>query len=222
MSIHSWTLETFDPTLIPKEVEELYQHVLPYITNFLTSPHPYRHGKVCPFVPKAIKQDKIYFTYYQGSTTVAPDQLIQYCVDKLTDEQTDNTIFPQAAIILFPQNFNIRTLLKIHIDNKLNCVKKYIMLGALYRESMAPSLHSEVFFPLRTPTPTLVLRPMVPMDLLFLDPKHYSIEERLSFLKSFVTRFSENIAPKVIEQVNAANTMIEKYEREINSDASLQ
>ncbi len=66
------------------------------------------------------------------------------------------------------------------------------MLGALYKESQAPSLHSDKYFPLRTPTPIFVMRDLTIHDLQFMHPNHYSTFSKIKFLNSFIRKFSKS------------------------------
>ncbi|WP_435653182.1 DUF6875 domain-containing protein [Pseudomonas putida] len=68
-------------------------------------------------------------------------------------------------------------------------MKSELMIGALCKDSPAPSLHSNSYFPLRTTTPTLMLSDLTPQDLLFLNPDHYNIKQ-IGFWDSFINKFS--------------------------------
>lgn len=194
MSLSSvWTIDTYAAESVPNFAVELYEGVLPYIVDFLCSRHPYRKGKVCPFVPMALKQERIFFTAFEkghSSKNFKSDakSFLISCCDYYLETKTNHQSFG-ALIILFPKNYPIAKLLEIHLDAKEFCVKKSLMLGALWRDNQAKSLHCDDFFPLRTPTPTLVLRDLTLPDLLFLSPRHYGIRKRILFLTSFIDRF---------------------------------
>lgn len=183
-----WTIGDSAPADAPLFVESCYKSVTPYLEKFLTASHPYRNGVMCPFMPKALADKNIYFAYFDASNTDKNLQaLIEYCVDFY--KSSPKASFG-AVIILFEHEFDILRLLRAHIAAKTYCIRNELMIGALYEDSQASSLHSEEYFPLRTPTPVLVLRDLTAQDLQFLDPGHYGIISKLKFLNSFITKFS--------------------------------
>ncbi|MCY1548476.1 hypothetical protein D9M68_845910 [compost metagenome] len=80
---------------------------------------------------------------------------------------------------------------------------------------MAPSLHSEKYFPLRTPSPILVLRDLTPSDLVFLEPGHYSSWAKYGFLRSFIKEFSSSNSGYAKRQVDLARQLMNKYKKGI-------
>ncbi|WP_332261738.1 DUF6875 domain-containing protein [Pseudomonas putida] len=181
-----WSLETYDPNTMPGWVKSHYEGIRPYITEFLTSKHPHRNGIMCPFVPKAISEGTIYFTFPPSTEYKAINILVGECISFFNKKiGTGNG----AIIIIFPENFSIPELLSIHIQNKVKCIKSFIMLGILYENNSAPSLHSDDYYPLRTPTPTLVLRNITSSDLIFLEPDHYSPITKTIFLTAYIRKF---------------------------------
>jgi nitrite reductase/ring-hydroxylating ferredoxin subunit len=183
-----WTQETWDPDDAPDWVRESYQQVLPYVTAFLPGSHPYRPGPVCPFVPGALRRDRISFAegIADGDAKQQAERLRE-CVDAFLSRKQGFS----ALLVLLPEDYDIAALSETHRLMKEYCVRRQLMLGALWPTNQAPSLHSEDYFPLRTPVPTLVVRDMVVGDLRFLDPDHYSIFRRLVFLRVFMRKFRE-------------------------------
>lgn len=208
--IDIWTARSFDPELVPEWVHLSYKKLTPYICEFLPSKHPYRNGVVCPFVPKAIKEDELYFTYYGETDIDGADKLITDCIRHYKMRETKT---PGSVVIIFRDRFDISSLLKIHIKNKEKCVENFLMLGVLYSQNSAPSLHADDYYPLRTPIPTLVLRDLTASDLIFLDPDHYSIPARCKFLAAFIKRFSANESATGFAalQVESAKKMHSEY-----------
>lgn len=196
----------------PAHIAEIFDGILPYIKEFLCSPHPYRKGPVCPFVPSALKKDQIFFTYMEtkdpnNHSVDRSKKLIQECIDFYRTKK--NRI--AALIILFPRDFEISSLLHIHLQNKIQCVTNSLMLGALWERNQAMSLHCKEFFPLRTPTPVLVIRVLTVHDLIFLDPEHYNIRSRISFLNAYIKKFSENSR----DEIDQAIKLKDLYQRKI-------
>lgn len=186
--IQIWPIGDSAPVDSPQFVQSCYEGVTPYIEDFLTALHPYRNGVMCPFMPKALAEKNIYFTYFDGKES---DQYLQNLIYKCINFYKSRASKSFGAIIiLFERDFDILRLLRVHIDAKTNCIKNELMIGALYKDSQAPSLHSANYFPLRTPTPTLVIRDLTAQDLQFLNPGHYGVISKLKFLNSFISKFS--------------------------------
>ena len=207
-----WTINTYEATKVPQFINDAYEKVLPYITDFLCSSHPFRNRITCPFVPSAIKKDRIFFTYSSNEVGSDRSQFIKSCINFYLHTKSSTRSFG-ALIILFQENHDLEDLLQIHLLNKEQCVENALMLGALYSTSQAHSLHSSSFFPLRTPTPVLVMRDMVIHDLTFLEPKHYNIKKRIKFLDSFIKIFQAHAVSSIEkEQVKEAIRIKRRYE----------
>lgn len=205
-----WTIEQPLPTGIPTFVQEAYTSVLPYLTEFLVSKHPHRNGVMCPFMPKAIESGDVHFTYFEDNGSDKELQaLIKLSIDYYKNRGKEEH---GAIIILFSESFDLIRLHQAHIVGKITCIKNEIMLGALYRNSPSPSLHSKNYFPLRTPTPTLVMRDLTPQDLLFLEPGHYGVWTKIKFLTSFIKKFSKKEKKGYTKkQVETAIKLRKKY-----------
>lgn len=196
-----WSIESYDKNIISPNIKKLYEGILPYISDFLCSPHPDRKGNVCPFVPAAIKKDTIYFSYFSEDDSKVDflrdsKDFIKKSINFYTKKKEHSKCFG-ALIILFPHDYDILKLLEIHLINKQQCVENQLMIGALWDENQAQSLHNPNFFPLRTPTPILVIRDITIQDLIFLDPKYYNIRMRIQFLDAFIKKFSKENCPTV-------------------------
>lgn len=209
-----WSISSGCPAEVPRWAEEGYKALLPYVASFLVAKHPHRKGVVCPFVPRALKDDEIYFSYPSGNTNIAATdigQQIKHCIEYYKARKSR---VPGSVIIIFPQDFDIKELFKVHIANKESCIKEHLMLGVMYDKNAAPSLHSQEFFPLRTPVPILVIRDLTISDLVFLDPDHYSVQERYKFLSAFIEKFDEEGMPKnsyAALQIKQAKEMRDLY-----------
>lgn len=184
-----WSIGDSPPIDSPSFVKKSYDAVTPYLVNFLTAPHPFRNGVMCPFMPKALTAKNIYFTYFDSEET---DRQLQSLISSCTGFYNARLEKPfGAVIILFEADFDVLRLLRAHIDAKAHCINKELMIGALYKDSQAPSLHSVDYFPLRTPIPTLVIRDLTAQDLQFLNPGHYGVLSKIKFLNSFIRKFSK-------------------------------
>jgi hypothetical protein len=165
-----------------------YDAVTPYLVRFLTAPHPFRNGVICPFMPRALTAGNIHFSYFDSKES---DHQLHDLINECTEfYKAKTSISPGAVIILFEAEFDVLRLLRAHINTKINCIEKELMIGALYKDSQAPSLHSSDYFPLRTPIPTLVIRDLTAQDLQFLHPPHYTTYSKIKFLNSYIRKFS--------------------------------
>ena len=205
-----WTQQTWDPEAAPDWVRESYQQVLPYVTAFLPGSHPYRAGPVCPFVPGALRRDRISFAegVANGDAKQQAERLRE-CVDAFLSGKQGFS----ALLVLLPEDYDIAELVETHRLMKEYCVRRQLMLGALWPSNQAPSLHSEDYFPLRTPVPSLVVRDMVVGDLRFLDPDHYSMFRRLVFLRAFMRKFREQASRSGAEvtEYDKARSLARQY-----------
>ncbi|MEX3773768.1 DUF6875 domain-containing protein [Pseudomonas sp. MYb118] len=183
-----WSINEPVPTGLPEFVKTSFEGVSPYLRNFLTAQHPHRNGVMCPFMPKALADNNIHLTYFETQGTDKQLlELIRGCVAFYKQRTTPSF---GAVIILLEEGFDIVRLLRVHIAAKPDCIREELMIGALYKDSQAPSLHANNYFPLRTPSPTLVLRDLTAQDLQFLTPGHYGLFSKLKFLNSFIGKFS--------------------------------
>lgn len=206
--MQAWTIKTFQNVTTPEWTREYYSNLLPYVTKFLTSQHPYRKGVMCPFMPKAIKEDLVYFTYLDSEEFSECNAIINSSIDFFRNQIGENN---GSIIIILKETMPIERILNAHIKNKKKCIKNSIMLGVLYENNSATSLHSDKYFPLRTPSPTLVLRNLTSSDLMFLDPTHYSRLERIYFLSAFIKRFSSASSKGTQREVEHAKTLRMKH-----------
>ncbi|RJL70002.1 DUF6875 domain-containing protein [Acinetobacter radioresistens] len=190
-----WDLDSCRKGNIPEKVAPLFNVIAPYILNFLTSKHPFRKGVMCPFMPKAIETGNVFFSYFDGE-----ESIIQKSIDFFEEDDSG----ARTVIILFEENYPIDSLLRLHIKYKVKCVKKNIMLGALFENSDASSLHNKNYFPLRTPNPVLVLRNVTPSDLIFLNPSHHSNLDKIVFLNSYIKAYKNRKSPYIIKQLKEA------------------
>ncbi len=76
-----WTTQTFDKSKVSEIIQLAYSELLPYVTLFLCAQHPYRGGKVCPFVPKALENEAIFFVpAIPNETNYTYRDLIIHCL----------------------------------------------------------------------------------------------------------------------------------------------
>ncbi|BAZ38582.1 hypothetical protein NIES4101_45210 [Calothrix sp. NIES-4101] len=184
-----------------------FQQDLPYlieistwVRNFLAKPHPDlgRSGKVCPYVPFALKADTIQLA------VIRPEKLIQQEIEDIVRKYRD--VFLQAEpttgeatiykvfLLIFPsiQIENTPTLID-EVQQKLKpyFVEAGMMLGEFHMRNQSPGLHNSDFRPLRSPVPILAIRFMVEQDLPFLKSSHDAPQIRIKYLETYLQRFAK-------------------------------
>lgn len=199
-----WPANTPPPPDLPRQILQAHLQTSAYINEFLVDQHPYRKGHVCPFVKSSLVMEGVVFSFVEATDGTKPKNQIKHRVRDYLEFKSHFQDTQSSMVILFPPNFSERTLVGLQLSLKSYCIKRKIMIGALYPNSTAPSLHSEDYFPLRTPTPTLVLRDLVPMDILFLtQDRHHSVS-KIGFLKEYIQKFSDHPSKNVRDKVQDA------------------
>lgn len=209
-----WNPATFDATALPAFVPDAYDAVLPYIRTFLGATHPYRNGVICPFLPTALEEDTIFFTWCDpGDAEDDGAALVEECIRFFDTARSQHQF--GALIVLLPDSFSVPLLDRIQRRNHPDCVRASLMIGILHPENLNSSIHSLEFMPLRTPSPVLVLRDMCASDLMFIEPETFPIRQRIDFLKGFIQRFGDEDAPGTVEtQIDYARALLQQYARE--------
>lgn len=182
-----WTTSSGCPDDMPEKAREIYNGLIPYIEEFLVNKHPFRKGVVCPFMPPALKNDEVYYLSVPSLNKAECIQVIERMCNYYLSTARQGA---GAVIIMFDSEQDIRTLLQAHIKMKKYCIRRGLMLGVLFKDSDASSLHSDDFYPLRTPTPVMVIRDVTISDLQFLQPNHHSVIDKIDFLNSYIRKFS--------------------------------
>jgi len=209
--IYVWTRDLPDPVSKPAFVTEVFFGVSTYVTAFLTAKHPFRRGSVCPFVALALKKNGIFYTYVDEERESDAIKRVLECMERYLELKFAAESNFSSMIILFRKEFPIRSLLKIQNDCKEACVNRNLMIGALYPKNPSPSLNSKTYFPLRTPSPVIVLRDLTAVDLLFLHTSRYSLKKRMTFLTAFIKRFGAVNSGTAWQQVEIAKRLMRTY-----------
>lgn len=175
-----WTNDSFDETKVISPIAHCYKLLSPYF-SFLVSPHPYRKGSVCPFVQSALDQHAIFFVpAFDNEHWIVTEAIKFYLQWKEKHEILG------SVVVFFPEDYPVSDLLTLHRSVVEECAKDGLMIGALYSTSQAESLHSKEWYPLRTPIPVLVIRDMVPNDIVFINPSPVQILAKLRFVRYFL------------------------------------
>ncbi len=208
-----WTIESFDPGEVSEVTREAFSLSLPYVKEFLCAQHPYREGPVCPFVSSALRQQRIHFTECaKGDASHDHAERVRRCIEFYQSSKGGLRTFG-AVIMLFPPDYDTDRLSQLQFENKEQCVRELLMIGSLFPGNNSPSLRNPDYFPLRMPTPCLVIRDMVPGDLAFLHPSQYNLGKRLIFLEAFIRKFEGStgmVGRKVDEAKSLRLTHLQK------------
>jgi hypothetical protein len=201
-----------------------FQKAACYFREFLAKGHKDlgRTGPTCPFVPLALKKDSLYLgvvrtegpTKRRQAMAAARQFLTRY--GQLEPRQGKFEVY-KAVLLIFP-NCPIEhahdVIDKVQAELKPEFIKQGLMLGEFHLRNNASGLRNPAFFPLRTPTPCLAIRRIVPSDLVFLDMSKYEAATRRSFLRSYLERFegegAEALPAKDRKLVAQAREALEK------------
>jgi hypothetical protein len=168
--------------------------VLSWIRDFVVKPHPElgRGGSVCPFLPRALREDSVLFQTVHSKDLSADqlDELVQqYASVFLTTEPTSGKARLNKTIVLvFADVADDDAFEKIELTQKRlkpYFVERGLMLGEFHKTHAAAGIHNPNFRPLQSPVPLLVIRYMVPSDLPFLTKPSDPLTMRVRFLRSY-------------------------------------
>lgn len=170
--------------MIPDNDLALMKGVLLWFKNFVTKSHPKfgRDGAVCPFVKPSIENDATYlsvarFPFYSITTENLFQDMLRYRDLFLTLEPLEGEIAKlKSLVILLPdvttENIEEETLSDfmepLHKQMKSELLKDNLLIGQFYPGCKIPGTWSPEFFPLRSPTPLLVIRNLIETDWRFL------------------------------------------------------
>lgn len=185
---------------------ETVQKDLPYliqtsdwIRSFLAKPHPDlgRSGKVCPYIPLALKSETIQLAVIRPQNFV--DQEIEQIVKNYRDIflQTEPTVgeasIYKVFLLIFPElKIEDTPTLIDEVQKKLKplFVEAGLMLGEFHMRNQSTGLHNPNFYPLRSPIPMLAIRFMVEYDLPFLKILSDEPQLRIKYLETYLQRFA--------------------------------
>jgi hypothetical protein len=212
-----------------------FQKATCYFREFLAKGHPDlgRKGPTCPFVPLALKRNSMYMATVRTTGDTTPQQVERVAKTFVTRY---NTLEPRsgklevykAVLLIFP-NVPIQHA-KQCIDDvqaklKKEFVTKGLMIGEFHLRNNASGLRNPNFYPLRTATPCLAIRRIVPSDIAFLDMTKYDADTRVQFLESYMQQFepdphsscpaSRKISASDKKSVDAAKLALDQARQEL-------
>ena len=215
-------------SLIEEDIEE-YQKAVCYFREFLAKGHSElgRDGPTCPFVPVALRKNSLHMAICRtdGETTqsyveaVARHFLNRYRVLEPTSGKME---VYKAVLLIFP-NVSLDRAHEVidQVQAKLKplFVREGLMIGEFHMRNDAPGLRNPHFYPLRTPSPCLAVRKIVPTDLAFLDMSKYSAEIRVQFLTSYLRQFDgADLKPRELTAMHEAKEALGRAELELTKN----
>ena len=200
---------------VPLSIKDKLPSVLAYAKHFLLSEHPYRKGIMCPFMFRAVANDSVLFTHVPTKSFRSMRDQVNEIIDYYNNFRLHKPQNTTAIFVIFEDIFPIDDLLRLHHALKVKCIHLQIMIGATYADNNAPSLHCDQYYPLRTALPCLILRDLTVHDLVFLDPRSYSIQQRVNFLSSYIEKFRDEDRALHSDEVGKANQLLISYKKTI-------
>ena len=183
------------------------EQIVHWVRGYLACPHAHlgRSGKVCPFIPEALRKRTLHFAVESQAAAVATvrEAIAKYLPSfrELAGERqaanADDKILV-GIIVLFPAVTDLTVIDTVQGEEKLRYVEEGLMLGQFHQQCQEPGIRNPAFMPLRSPVPLLAIRHMVPSDLVFLSA-------RADYLRAF-KRFIDpsSLPPELVPVYNAA------------------
>jgi len=146
-------------------------------------------------MPAALQSQQVLYTVGDPRATERSEarRVVNLAEDFFHSSRRESRRFRYFAIVvLYPPETSQEFVNEIQYQSKVGAVRQGAMVGALHPHNNAESIYGGGYYPLRTPTPTIVLRDMVPSDLQFLDQRRFSAKKRLSFLRQYLDTFGDS------------------------------
>lgn len=175
-----------------------------WIRNFIAKPNPEvgRQGAVCPFIARALNSDSIFFKKisFTGFSIEQLDELIkdQAEVFLQTEPNQGKARLNKAIVMVFedlPQPMAQDMIEETQRRLKPFFVERGMMLGEFHQHHQGEGIHNKNFRPLQSAVPLLIIRHLVPPDLIFLNRKTDSAARRIHFLNSYISMHQDQLSP---------------------------
>ena len=183
--------------------------ILHWILNFVAKPHPDlgRQGSVCPFLPRALKAKSLFFqelNFDESTENIEIDEVIRKFAEVFenTTPTEGKARLNKAIVLVFPNLSDesaVRLIEETQSRLKPFFVERGLMLGEFHKNHQGEGIRNDKFRPLQSPVPLLVIRHLIPSDLIFLVRKSDSAARRVHFVESFLKTQIASL-PATIEQ----------------------
>lgn len=182
--------------------------VISWIRNFIAKPNEAvgRQGAVCPFMARALDSGSIFFkSVHVGSAGEDIDELIKdHAGVFFSTEPTRGKARLNKAIVLvftdLPESAAQRVIEETQRRLKPFFVERGLMLGEFHQNHQGEGIHNKDFRPLQSPVPLLIIRHLIPSDLIFLNRKSDSASRRIHFISSYLRMFQGQLPARLHEQ----------------------
>lgn len=162
--------------LSPLQINALNQ-IKSWVHNYLMCPHEKlgRSGPVCPFVPKAVREDSIFLTILSANKfekSYFYEMILNYFewFIQIAPSFGQKHIYRSIIMLIDIPNEDTQQIVEQAVaDLKSHFVKRKSMLGEFH--SLPPNkggIRNPHFKPLMSPVPLLAIREMVETDIEFL------------------------------------------------------
>lgn len=164
--------------------------VLGWLNNYVSAPSPHigRTGPVCPFVPAALNDNAIRFSFYYGISGTDPDEVRSLIVDEL--REFDRSAAPAgrsgtslaSLLVVLPDTGREgwQVMDEVYADLKAFAVRTGLMVGQFHPECAERAVRNPVYPVSRSPIGLFAARRMAPHDVLFLhdDPHWFGLYQQ--------------------------------------------
>lgn len=183
--------------------------VISWIRSFIAKPNAElgRQGAVCPFMARALNSDSIFFKSIDFSS-LSKENLDDFIRDHAeiflnTAPTQGKARLNKAIVLLFdnlPENSAREIIEETQCRLKPFFVERGLMLGEFHQNHQGEGIHNKDFRPLQSPVPLLIVRHLIPSDIIFLNRKSDSASRRVHFISSYLRMF-QNTLPSKLNQI---------------------
>ena len=193
------------PVIFRQHLDDV-QQVVHWVHDYLSKPHPElgRKGPVCPFVPTALEMKSLYMSIYEGD--LEQDDIRQIALNERdrfleVEPKTGNNAQFKSILMLFPnvpQQRAMSLVEAVQEDLRFEFVPLGLMIGEFHSgPPNKPGLWNDKFLPLNCPIPMLVIRHMVPTDILFL-------KDEKALMSGYLKVYGDMVPSKFKQMVHEA------------------
>ncbi len=183
--------------------------VISWIRSFVAKPNSSvgRQGAVCPFMARAIDSGSIFFKsiHLSSSDKDSLDELVKSYAEVFfeTEPTAGKARLNKAIVLMFPDIAESGA--KELIEETQRRLKPYfvergLMLGEFHRHHQGEGIHNKDFRPLQSPVPLLIVRHLIPSDLIFLNRQSDSASRQVHFIGSYLRLFQNQLPSRLHEQ----------------------
>lgn len=205
--------------LLLENLEPL-KNAIQYI-NFAASPNPHKgsSGAICPFLPKAIKNNTIWCALLDQKNLDFKSMIniVNNYIDifpKLIIEDEGLKVY-KSLVLIFPNlglDRSVELIGQIQEEFKERLVKEGLMIGDFYSINNKSGLYNKDFYPLKSNVPMIAIRYLIPEDLPFLINDSYTLDKKIKFLEGYIHSLGDELNAQKLKQ---AKDILDELKSEI-------